>query len=145
LVQAIGKLVHTRSYRLSLIDDQAMRHDVGGRMVEPVGAMDRHSAALLDHAEALRFTAKARQQETAPAPPRQRAEPKPEPKPEPRSEPRPEPVSSLPSAPALSSSSPRRETLRLGKLSETEIVRRKQALGVTLSAFAGLKRRDDHG
>jgi ProQ/FINO family len=54
LLVALGKLARSGAYRNALADDQSARYGVDGQATGRVSEFDRHSAALLIHARALR-------------------------------------------------------------------------------------------
>ena len=54
LLAALGKLARSGAYRNALADDQSARYGVDGQTTGRVSEFDRHSAALLIHARALR-------------------------------------------------------------------------------------------
>ena len=136
LLVALGKLAHSGAYRNALADDQSTRYGVDGQATGRVSDFDRHSAALIIHARALR-------EFSLPAPKGPR-EPRGSSAPAPRGAPMtvnaaPAPLAAkttlttptTPTAPVKPSPpivQVRPTTLRLGGLSPEEIERRKQVL-----------------
>jgi hypothetical protein len=125
LKACIGKLTHSGPYLKSLAADLSGRHDVNGEFVEPVSVYDRHSAALTLHIRALAKAAEQRSEKTSLPrvfkPPPETAAPVMPPS-------RREAQQSQPPQSRAERSTPKRETIRLGGLSITEIEPRKAAL-----------------
>jgi hypothetical protein len=122
LQTALGKLTHSGAYRVALAVDLSERHDVDGRVVEPVGQFDRHSAALLEHVRALRDAAKAAKPSGAYAPRDTPNLPRPSP-----------PPAAKPATPQPPSTH-KPTSSRLGALNAGEMLRRQ-------AAFAAASRR----